>query len=130
MDSPDHTHAGPPGPGWQLLAELELPARASVEASIRVWITEILHPLGLHEDFQRRLLASAQDAADRAFQPDAAKKFDHIHITIHIPHNHDAQTGTWGFFRVEKIESFDGETAASAHSIEFYLYLEGQDVLP
>jgi hypothetical protein len=52
-------------------------------------------------------------------------QYDHIHLVIHGPREQTSKQGIWGFFRVEKVEGSTDEISA-AHSIEFYLYMEGQ----
>lgn len=110
--------------GWQLLGELELPVRAGADDAIRTWLAELLDPLQLHADFLNRILQSAQDAAGRALRAEGVIGYDHIHFMLHAPKDHESNGGTWGFFRVEKIGDTAQGMAASAHSIEFYLYLE------
>ena len=51
-------------------------------------------------------------------------KHQHTHLLIYIPANRLENRGTWGFFRIEKVGTENGNLRD--HSIEFYLYLEGQ----
>lgn len=126
MNMPNSSHLGP-DPGWQLLGELELPAGSSTNDPLRTWLTETLRPLSLHEELLRRIVISAQEATTRAFQKNAAIQVDHIHLLIYVPRAHDSRTGTWGFFRVARIENMKEGMTAPAHSIEFYLYIEGHE---
>ena len=126
MNLPHHSHTQNQRPEWQLLGELELPASASLDDTIRTWLTNLFDPLGLHGDFLNRILKSAQDAAARVFLSESAEKCDHIHLVIYDPREQSPKPGTWGFFRVEKVENTAEEPSTAAHSIEFYLYREGQ----
>ena len=122
----DHSHTQNQRSDWQFLGELELPAGASLDDPIHTWLTNLFDPLALHGDFLNRILKSAQDAAARVFQSETAEKYDHIHLVIYGPREQVSKPGTWGFFRVEKVENTAEEPSTVAHSIEFYLYREGQ----
>lgn len=123
----DHSHTQNQRSEWQFLGELELPAaRTNLDDAIHAWLTKLFDPLALHGDFLNRILKSAQDAAARVFQSESAEKYDHIHLVIYGPRGQGAKQGTWGFFRVEKVENMAEEPSTVAHSIEFYLYREGQ----
>jgi hypothetical protein len=123
----DHSHTQNQRSEWHFLGELELPAaRANPDETIRTWLTNLFDPLALHGDFLNRILKSAQDAAARVFLSESAEKYDHIHLVIYGPRDQGSTPGTWGFFRVEKVENTTKETSSPAHSIEFYLYREGQ----
>jgi hypothetical protein len=97
-----------------------------MDESIHAWLTKLMDPLTLHGDFLNRILKSAQDAAARVFENESAEKYDHIHLVIYGPQDSGVKPGTWGFFRVEKVENTIEEPSTAAHSIEFYLYREGQ----
>jgi hypothetical protein len=122
----DHSHIQNQRSEWQFLGELELPAGASLDDAIHTWLTNLFDPLSLHGDFLNRILKSAQDAAARVFESESAGKYDHIHLVIYGPREQGSKPGTWGFFRVEKVENRAEEPSTAAHSIEFYLYREGQ----
>ncbi len=119
-----------PGQGkdsdWRLLGELELPAGIDLDGALRSWLAELFAPLALREDFRNRFLNSARDAAARAFREDAGRLPDHIHLVIHVPRDRQARQGTWGFFHVEKLVHAAAEPSPVTHSVEFYLYVEGQ----
>ncbi len=125
MNLPDHSHAQNPRSEWQLLGELELPPGENLDGPIRTWLAGLFDPLALHGDFLDRILNSAQDAAARVFLSESAEKYDHIHLVIYGPRDQDSKPGTWGFFRVEKVENTTEEPSTAAHSIEFYLYRDG-----
>jgi hypothetical protein len=72
-----------------------------------------------------KVLKSAHDAAVRAMQVENMMKFEHIHFIIFVPQERASKGQTWGFFRVEKIESVGQDKKPPDHAIEFYLYLEG-----
>ena len=126
MNPADHSHTHNQRSDWQLLGDLELPVGTNLDEAIQTWLTKLFDPLALHGDFLNRILKSAQDAAARVFQSESAEKYDHIHLVIYGPRDQGSKQGTWGFFRVEKVEKTAEETSTAAHSIEFYLYREGQ----
>jgi hypothetical protein len=126
LNLPDHSHTQNQRSEWQFLGELELPAGVNLDEPIRTWLAGLFDPLALHGDFLNRILKSAQDAAARVFLSESAGKVDHIHLVIYGPNEQGLKPGTWGFFRVEKVENNAEEPFTAAHSIEFYLYREGQ----
>ncbi len=121
-----HGQGKDPDSKWRLLGELELPAGMDLDAALRSWLAELFAPLGLHEDFLNRFLNSAREAAARAFRNDAGRRPDHIHLVVHGPRHREAVPGTWGFFHVEKMENPAEGSSPVTHSVEFYLYAEGQ----
>lgn len=111
---------------WQILGKLELPVGSEADPAVIMWLTELLHPLGLHMDFLSNVLKSAQEAAARAMQVENVMKFEHVHLVIFLPQERASKGQTWGFFRIEKIESVEQDKSPSDHAIELYLYREGQ----
>ena len=116
--------------GWRILGELELPIAAEADGAISAWLTQILNPIDLHMDFLNKVTRSAQDAAIRAITAERAQtEFEHIHLCLFVPRT-DLFTlykgQTWGFFRIEKMGPSTENGSPHDHSIEFYLYLEGQ----
>jgi len=108
---------------WQILGELELPIGSNLDNTIKARLMEILNPLNLHAGFLNKILKSAQDAAGRVMQN--GMEFEHIHILIFVPLDYASKGHTWGFFRIEKIESATTDNRHPDHVIEFYLYFEG-----
>ena len=115
-----------PHTDWQMLGELKLPAGLSTDGAIHAWLKAVLDPLQLQTDFLHTIMISAQGAAARDRQVEAAREFEHIHFIVYILLNHESNTGTWGFFRIEKFRDATDDTTTSAHSVELYLYLEGE----
>jgi len=114
------------GTGWHLLGELELRIDENANDAVRAWITEIIDPLDLNVDFLNRVLRSAQDAVTRAAHGDLADaRFEHLHLFLFAPMEHQMLGGTWGFFRIEKVGMSTHRENSHDLSIEFYLYLEG-----
>jgi len=114
------------GTDWRILGELELTIGEEADGVISAWLTEILNPFRLHADFLNKVLKSAQDAAGRAMQSENRQlDFEHIHLLVFLPGTRASKGQTWGFFRIEKIESAKQHKNPSDHAIEFYLYLEG-----
>ena len=111
---------------WQILGQLKLPVGSNADDPIRIWLMEILAPINLPVNFLDKILKSAQDSARRAMQAESLMKFEHIHLIIFVPSGHVSKRRTWGFFRIEKAETPSGDGKPVDHSIELYLYLEGQ----
>lgn len=115
------------GTDWRILGELELTIGEEADGIISAWVTEILNPLCLHADFLNKVLKSAQDAAERAMQSENRQlDFEHIHLLIFFPGTRSSKRQTWGFFRIEKVGTPKANKNPYDHSIEFYLYPEGQ----
>ena len=112
------------GAGWQLLGEIELPVSPHGD-TIHTWLVELLAPLNLQDDFLKQLLSSAQDATLRALHSNNGALFEHIHLYVFKPSEDGLQRNTWGFFRIEKIDSEEQNNDHPDYAVEFYLYLEG-----
>jgi hypothetical protein len=112
-------------PNWRLFGELALSNVADSDEQIHSWLKEILRPLSLHPEFLERIARSARDAAARALQPEL--KLAHIHLKIFGPRESNKSGQTWGFFRVEKVESVHEGDDSASHAVEFYLYTEGRE---
>ena len=113
------------GPGWRLLGDLELAINSDTDHSVNEWLTVILGPLNLQDDFVNKVLKSVQDAMERAVRTEPVRQFGHLHLLIFVPVEQASKGGTWGFFRIEKVESMEGGGSKPDHTIEFYLYVEG-----
>ena len=107
-----------------MLGEFELPVGPHAD-TIRAWLVELLTPLHLNDDFLTQLLGSAQDATLRASHSNNGTSFEHIHLSVFAPNERDPQRSTWGFFRIEKIDSVEENKDHPEYVVEFYLYLEG-----
>ena len=115
------------GADRQILGELELPVGLDVERVVHLWLMKTLSPLDLHADFRDRILKSAQDSVVRAMGPDGvAVDSGHIHLLVFGPREIQLDGKTWGFFRIDKLEGTGKNKNTPSHSIEFYLYIEGQ----
>jgi len=115
-----------PGTNWQTLGKLELPIGTNIVDVINVSLAEILTPLNLSTDFLNRILESAQDSAERAQLPNAAITFGHIYISIFVPKKQIQNGKTWGFFHIERIGNRSENAGSHDHTIDFYLYAEGE----
>jgi len=114
-----------PGTDWQILSELELALGFDTQSAIEAWIMETLNPLDLNADFMRKVLKSAQDSATRASQTGISTlEFEHIHMLALASKDYSSKGSTWGFFRIEKMESLPDGREPKGHSIEFYFYRE------
>lgn len=114
-----------PRTGWQLLGQLELTVASNVEEHIRAWLIELLVPLGLHESFLNKLLASAQEYSLGALHSTMESGHGHVHLAILVQQEYTPFGNTWGFFRIEKIDSSEEKLSHPDHVVEFYLYMEG-----
>ena len=108
---------------WSTLGKIELPADASIDDTVRVWLIEILNPLNLTVEFFEKFQKSAQASAVRAVAANGLVPFLHIHISIQVPQNHRSLGKSWGFFQIERIDTKVGDI--DVHAIDFYLYVEG-----
>jgi len=94
---------------------------------INTWMREKLSLLKLEADFINRILKSALDSARRFMESEhAGAKLGHIHILVVAPLGHKLEEKTWGFFRIEKLESTREAINPPDHYIEFHLYFEGE----
>jgi hypothetical protein len=109
---------------WQLLCELILPIDSDTNDLLSAKLAELLAPLELHENFLNRVLKSAQNYVGRALMSDAGVPFGEIHLYIFGPNERMSKGQTWGFFRIEKIDSHEQNLADPDHTVEFYLYRE------
>lgn len=125
MNTTNDFHSSTPRPGWQLLGKLELSA-VSTSDTISTWLKELVIPLNLQSDFTQQLLNSAQDATLRALDPNSTPSFEHVHISVFTPNRSMVHNNAWGFFRIEKIDGTESNNDHPDHTVEFYLYLEGQ----
>lgn len=92
-----------------------------------MWLKEILNPLNLGEDFLNRILDSTQKTVARVLQADAKVKLEHVHLLVLAPSNRTAQKQTWGFFSVERLKDTEEGNVANEHTLEIYLYVEGDE---
>jgi len=124
MNTDNNTHNNP-STGWQILGELELPVGASVEDALYSWLAEILQPLHFQEELLNKIIVSAQDAVVRTVHAEIMDKFEYFHLIVFVPSEQEKKEQAWGFFRLEKIEDAKDEQAGGDHTVEFYLYGEG-----
>jgi hypothetical protein len=125
VNTTDSSH-NTPATDWQMLGEFELPVGFDTQNIINARLAEILLPLKLQADFLNRILKSAQSAGVRAGESNgAAREYGHIHFSVFAQFSHDIDGKTWGFFRIEKLGGAGRARNPLDHSIEFYLYIEG-----
>jgi len=98
------------------------------DATLHVWLKEALNPLNLHTDFLNKIMNSAQQTAARILRADGEIKLEHIHLQVFAPSNRASNKQTWGFFSVERLEDAKEDDVAHDHTIEIYLYVEGDDI--
>jgi len=124
--SANESHSSRPDTDWQVLGELELSTGLNADKKIRGWLTDLLTPLRLHDSLLNKVLTSAQEYALRALQSSAETGHGHVHLIILTSYRSTSVTTTWGFFRIEKIDSTGQDQLHPDHILEFYLYTEGQ----
>ena len=130
LNTKDTSHTqNHPASNWQILGDLELSAQVNSKEILELWLKEILKPLDLHTDFLNRILNSAHQTVVRLLRPDAETKLDHIHLFVFAPSNHTLKKLIWGFFSVERVKDTEEGTIANNHTIEIYLYKEGDAIL-
>ena len=110
---------------WQILGELVLAVGFEEDGVLRTWLSEILDPLRLHGDFQRKVLNSVEESTARAMQPNAGMTFGHVHLSIFVPDPPWRKSRTWGFFLIERMAGLQQQEHHPGHAVEVYLYLEG-----
>ena len=115
-----------PGPHWGKLSELTLSVGANADEIIQAWLVDVLSPLYLPDHFLNRVLLSAQDYVRRALQQNIETGLGHLHLSIVVPNPSSSGGSTWGFFRIEKIDGTEQPPGYPEHTVEFYLYVEGQ----
>jgi hypothetical protein len=125
MNTTEPTSKIPSSVDWRVLGEIELTAGSNPGGNLRARLTEILIQLHLHEDFLNKVLASAQEYALRAAQ-NIKTSHGHIHLAILVQQKYQSLGDTWGFFRIEKMDDAEQKVPHPDHTVEFYLYLEGQ----
>jgi hypothetical protein len=123
LSEPGQSIANRSNTDWLKIGELKLPFGVDAEAMINAWLSKTVTPLHLHVGFLNKVLASAREAATRAMQSESVMAFDHIHLLVFVLERLDPKGQTWGFFRIEKVDSAT-DVSRPNHAIEFYLYLE------
>jgi len=124
MNTSSHTHTQ--NPGWQTLGVLELPVNVHMEETAVKWLEEILAPLNLATKFLERFSQFTQTLVTRAREVYAMTQLNHIHISILVPHKHSLKGKSWGFFHIERIENQAEDIQSQDHTIDIYLYVEGE----
>jgi hypothetical protein len=82
----------------------------------------------LHTDFLNKILNSVQTTTERVLKADPKNKLEHIHMLVLAPSNRASKRQAWGFFSVERLKDTKEDAVANDHTIEIYLYMEGDDV--
>jgi hypothetical protein len=110
---------------WQVSGELQLAVGSNPDGAIRQWLMKILEPFQLPEQYVSKILKSIEDAASRVLSTDTVEaQFEHLNIVILTPAGQPSDRQTWGFFRLERMESKDNSADSKSHHIEYYLYPE------
>lgn len=115
-----------PDTDWQILGEIELPLGVNAYLILDAWLLDALIPLNLYADFLNKIRKSAEDVAARAMQTEMVIQPQRTRFLILIPANRPLDVQTWGFFRIEKVGLAAENENSPNHTIEFYLFPEGQ----
>lgn len=115
-----------PRPGWQRLAALDLPGDSDLKSTVRRWLEQVLLPLDLQADLFAKIAASAQEAVRRGRDADPLLDSPHLHLVIFVPEGRAHQVQSRGFFRVQMADAPSEGGSTSGHTIQFYLYDEGE----
>lgn len=125
MNDSDSSDNRIPGPGWHLLGSLDLTSEQSSTEAIGTWLVDILSPLQLDEDFLKRVLESAGEAALNGIKAGGEEKSRYARLKIFAPSKYVSTRQMWGFFRIENIGSGKHSDNSPQPTIEFFLYIEG-----
>jgi hypothetical protein len=82
----------------------------------------------LHTDFLNKILNSVQTTAERVLKADPKNKLEHIHLLVFAASNRASKWQMWGFFSIERLEDTIEGAVANPHTIELYLYGDGDDI--
>lgn len=104
---------------------LEMPHGIKTGTLLTLWLRDTFAPLHLPEDFLARVIESTRQAVVRALQPTPAGQIGQITLFLYALVNRSVPAKSWGFFRIEKIDSPTPEKLVFNQAIEFYLYPEG-----
>ena len=110
---------------WQISGELQLAVGSNPDGTIRRWLMKILEPFRLPEEYVSKILKSIEDVTSRVLSPDTGDgQFEHLNIVLLTPVGQPAERQTWGFFRLERMESKEKPKESKSYRIEYYLYSE------
>jgi hypothetical protein len=124
MNQTDPNHSPMPArSGWQAVGEITLPNSLGGNGKFDSLLQEKLEPLNLEAEFIHRVVNSIEQTLDRAVIREG--RFEHIHLFIFVPANYNTQPGTWGFFRIERIDG-ERDGTSRGHAVDLYLYPEGR----
>ncbi len=110
-------------PAWQAAGQVLLPANPGERMEARSRLVEKLDPLQLPEEFVHRIETSVRQILERVDTREP--RFDHVRLFIFVPVDYKANRGSWGFFRIERIDSSDAGRFRG-HAVDLYLYPDGK----
>ena len=106
---------------WQSMGEITLPVDQVGRESMSAQLQEKLGPLHLPMDLLSRITSSIHEIMERAVTKETG--LEHVHLFIHVPAGYSTQVGSWGFFRIERMDA-EGAHASHSHAVDLYLYPE------
>jgi hypothetical protein len=119
--TPSHLHGT--APTWQNIGEMKLPVSTDESDAILSLLEGKLEPLQLPVELIHRIVKSIQEVSMRAEM--GGMRIERIHLFLFVPANYRIMRGTWGFFRIERINAGDDITSPS-HAVDLYLYPEAR----
>jgi hypothetical protein len=108
-------------PVWQNIGEMMLPVSTDDSDAILSLLERKLEPLQVPVELIHRIVKSIQEVSGRVGTGSVER--EHIHLFLFVPANYRIMRGTWGFFRIERINAGDDNTSPS-HAVDLYLYPE------
>jgi hypothetical protein len=117
--TPSQPHGA--APTWQNIGEMSLPVSTDDGDAILSLLAGKLELLQLPVELIHRIVKSIQEVSMRAEM--GGMRMEHIHLFIFVPANYKIVRGTWGFFRIERMNAGDDNTSPS-HAVDLYLYPE------
>jgi hypothetical protein len=106
---------------WQNIEEIMLPVSSNDSDAILSLLEEMLGPLQLPVGLIDRIVKSVQEVAGRAMM--GGLRMERIYLSVFVPANYGILRGTWGFFRIERINAGDDNNSPS-YAVDLYLYPE------
>ncbi len=113
------------GPVWKKVGEWKLSAEKNTYESIFTRLEMILAPFNLSSDFIRGIVLTINKVVTRIPQ-DNHTRVKSVQLSFYVPSGQIPKGKTWGFFNTERVRYGDDSTGMIEHTINFYLFVEGQ----
>lgn len=106
---------------WRSIGEILLPVDTGGGDMVHSSLQERLAVLQLPMDFIHRTEMSIGEILERAATKGTGLAY--VHLFLYVPANYSLAMGSWGFFRIERIEA-EGPHDSHNHAVDLYLYPE------